>query len=1443
MKKSGFLLFILTSLFAFHSSSFSQDVSYGDTWGEHGMTLVSQTQDRLVINHSLESFFLADVEVNGGLHKAVHTQGVLLPNDAGAPDLPGFSRYITLPQGAHASVKILSSRTVLMQNMHIAPAPVIPADIDNTPLQYEKNMDIYGTDAFYPQNPVILSEPLKIRGVDVVMIGITPFQYNPVTGELIVYRDMEIEVVIEGGNGKVGEDRLRSRWWDPIVKGSVLNPDAIPELPAQIAPTASRTADYEYIIITPDNTDFINWANTIKDWRVKQGIRTGVVTTTEIGGNTVSAIETYVNNAYNTWNIPPVAVLLLGDYSTGSTGITSYFYPHPYYYSDDFPSDNYFADVDNDELPDIIFSRITARNATELDIMISKFMNYENAPPTNPGFYNNPITALGWQTERWFQICSETIGGYFKNVQGKTPIRINEIYSGTPGSTWSTATNTSTVVNYFGPNGLGYIPATPDVLGNWSGGTATDINNAINSGAFILQHRDHGNINVWGEPYYTTSNINGLTNTDLTFVFSINCLTGGYHFSTECMAEKFHRYSYNGQPSGALGVIAPTEVSYSFVNDTYTWGMYDNMFPDFMPDYGTVFPTDFAMPGFAQASGKYFLYQSSWPYNYGDKTITYRLFHHHGDPFMVLYSEVPQTLAVSHATSLTSSETSFTVTADAGSTIALTVNGEILAVETGTGAPLAIVIPSQPAGQVMIVTVTKQNYYRYSSNVDIVAGSGVLANFSGSPTSLCAGEGVTFTDASSGSVTSWNWTFNGGTPATYSGQTPPVIYYNSAGTFTVELMVSDGTNSDTETKTGYINVNPLVADFSGNPTTLVFGGSVTFTDLSTCNPNGWTWTFEGGDPATYYGQTPPPVYYYTPGSYDVTLQVNNASGTVTKYMPDYIIVTDIQYCSSSGNASQEWIGSIDIGGQVNSSGASSSGYSDFTALVFNLEGGNSYSVVAAPGFAKAPKWEFWKMWIDFNHDGDFLDSGEEVFRADKQRGTVIGNITIPAGVTGSTRMRVSMKRDATPSPCEVFSYGEVEDYTVSFTTLPPPLPVADFSANPTTVMEGESVQFTDISTGAPTTYSWSFPGGTPSTSTLQNPSVTYSIFGTYDVTLTVTNESGSDSETKTAYITVNTYVPPPAPVADFIGSPTSLNEGGAVQFTDLSTGSPTSYSWTFEGGTPSTSTLQNPSVTYATAGTYDVSLTVSNASGTDSEIKTGYITVTTAPPSSYCEPVAVNNAADWINAVTIGSNTNNSGQGATGFIYYTTPVFYFLPGQTYNVSMMPQNAKNRNFWRVWIDFNGDGDFDDSDETLLAANNIKGTVTGTITIPSYASTSTRMRVTMKTGNSPGSCDDYFDGEVEDYNVNLTGEFAQPVNDAGNLTVILYPNPVSEQLNIRVSGNSGPVQVRLYSAQGSVIREYEMENPTDWIQVIGLTSGLYFVHVTDGIQNSLNKVIVR
>lgn len=167
----------------------------------------------------------------------------------------------------------------------------------------------------------------------------------------------------------------------------------------------------------------------------------------------------------------------------------------------------------------------------------------------------------------------------------------------------------------------------------------------------------------------------------------------------------------------------------------------------------------------------------------------------------------------------------------------------------------------------------------------------------------------------------------------------------------------------------------------------------------------------------------------------------------------------------------------------------------------------------------------------------------------------------------------------------------------------PAAPNAQFIGAPTSGCAPLTVNFTDQSTGEITSWSWNFGNG--DTSSLQNPSTTYASSGSYTVTLTVTGPGGSDVETKTNYITVSA-----PPTAAFTGSPTSGPAPLTVNFTDQSTGMPTSWSWNFGNG--ATSTAQNPSYTYSTAGTYTVSLTVSNACGSNATTKTDYITVTQA---------------------------------------------------------------------------------------------------------------------------------------------------------------------------------------------------------------------------------------
>ena len=235
--------------------------------------------------------------------------------------------------------------------------------------------------------------------------------------------------------------------------------------------------------------------------------------------------------------------------------------------------------------------------------------------------------------------------------------------------------------------------------------------------------------------------------------------------------------------------------------------------------------------------------------------------------------------------------------------------------------------------------------------------------------------------------------------------------------------------------------------------------------------------------------------------------------------------TIVPYCRSYGNSTtREWIQSVALGTYTNNSG-DNGGNLDNASNPVSVESGQSYSFTGTPGFSDRSRRQFWRVWIDINTDGDFEDAGEEVFAANNKKGTVSGNISIPAGLTWNTWMRVSMKYATAPDPCEYIPYGEVEDYQLTFTTPIQLPPVADFEGTPTTVTVGESVDFTDLSLNNPTSWDWTFTGGTPETSTEQNPTVTYLTEGTYAVSLVATNAEGADTETKLDYITVNGACP------------------------------------------------------------------------------------------------------------------------------------------------------------------------------------------------------------------------------------------------------------------------------------------------------------------------------
>jgi PKD repeat protein len=232
---------------------------------------------------------------------------------------------------------------------------------------------------------------------------------------------------------------------------------------------------------------------------------------------------------------------------------------------------------------------------------------------------------------------------------------------------------------------------------------------------------------------------------------------------------------------------------------------------------------------------------------------------------------------------------------------------------------------------------------------------------------------------------------------------------------------------------------------------------------------------------------------------------------------------------------------------------------------------------------------------------------------------------------------------------------------------PTGVPVASFTVVPACQTCKNTMQFTDTSTNSPTSWSWNFGDG--GTSTQQNPAHYFAADGHYTVSLTATNSSGSGSTSQVVIITTGSTS---IPTASFTFAPACQTCKNTMQFTDTSTNSPTSWSWTFGDG--GASTQQNPSHYFAASGSYTVSLRATNSAGSSSTSRT--VTISLAPVASFTVAPACQTCKNSMQFTDTSTNSPTSwswnfGDGGTSTL--RNPGHSFAFG-TYTVRLTAANA-------------------------------------------------------------------------------------------------------------------------------------------------------------------------
>jgi hypothetical protein len=510
-------------------------------------------------------------------------------------------------------------------------------------------------------------------------------------------------------------------------------------------------------------------------------------------------------------------------------------------------------------------------------------------------------------------------------------------------------------------------------------------------------------------------------------------------------------------------------------------------------------------------------------------------------------------------------------------------------------------------------------------------------------------------------------------------------------------------------------------------------------------------------------------------SYEVQVRSKCSDGATSAYSNSLnFTTTEIQlnYCASNGNSvADEYISNVNLEGINNTTGASSSGYADYTSQSTNLTKGTSATITITPTWTGTIYNEGYAVFIDYNKDGDFDDSGETVWtKTASKTKPVSGSFTVPtSATTGATRMRVVMQYNTVPSACGAYNYGETEDYNVNLVTA-----VADTTAPtaPTNVSASAITQTT-------ATLSWS--------ASTDNVGVTgYEIFS-----------NGTSIGTVTA---------------------TSANITGLT--------ANTSYSYSIKAK--------------------DAAENTSNSSDSVSF-------TTLANALVYCSSKGNRVTYEWIDYVSFGGMTNTTGANA-GYGDFTSKTATVSRGSNNQLIISAGFAVSTytEYWAVWIDFNQNGTFEESEKVTSGSSSSAANLTATISIPSSANTGqTRMRVSMKYNSAQTACETFSDGEVEDYTVNITNATANYTtfsnttsgdelgNESKAFDFTVYPNPVEGNvLNIHLN-DARDVNFAITNLLGQTLKSGVLTKQP--IDVRPLRKGIYMLEITDGQKSVVKKFI--
>ena len=1129
-------------------------------------------------NVDIRGYFTSAVNTPQGQKTIISLENSTPILEAGAPDIPKVATSLIVPDNQNMTVEVTYSNFVEYQNIDIAPSKGnFTRDIDPSTVPYTYG-PAYSQNQFYPGTLAELKEPYILRDFRGQTVLTYPFQYNPVTKVLRVYNNLTVNV--------------------HTASGTVVNPFNRIQPLTKVEKEFSNVYDHQFLNYYSNHKytpldehgrmliicygNFMAAMQPFVDWKNDEGIPTEIVNVTTAGA-TAAAIKTYVTNYYNTNGL--TFLLLVGDATQIPTFTVSGGGSDPTY--------GYITG--NDHFQEFFVGRFSAETEAQVTTQVTRTISYEKTPLSTPGKFNH---CVGIASSQGPGDDSEYDYTHMRNI-------LDDL----------TGYNYTSRAELFDGN-QGGADATGDA-------TAAQLTTEVNNGSGIITYCGHGADTYFVTTGFSNTNVAALTNTTMwPFIWAVACVNGNF-VSQTCFAEAWLRASSGGQPTGAVATLMST------INQSWNPPMegQDEMVDILAESYASNIKRTY---GGLSVNGIFKMNDTYSDYNMTD---TWTIF---GDPSLMVRTDDPMTMTVSHASSVMLGETSLAVNCNVdGAFVCLTINHQIIGTGTVTGGVANITFPALTSADSILITATAYNYIPYQGKVAVIEelladDAQAYSIMDPQPTYGCVGLSVQpkviIKNMGSNNLTLLNTTFIfDGTPSTFnwSGNLPSfgsdtILFSNitlNAGSHTITFYTSQPNgnsdahkSNDTIFRNVQVNDLPVSSSFTADKTNSCAAPlTVQFTNNSQ-NATSYLWDFGDGNTST--AENPSHVYASL-GVYDITLTADaGACGNAVKTEDDFIIVgttppavSDTSSCgpgsfvlSAIGTGTIDWY-DAPVGGTLINSG------STYTTPLLNNT--TSYyieqSIVAPLEYvgktskdATATLHTNNSYWLVFDcYSPVVLKSvkvyagaaGDRIINLRNSAGTVIqtATINVPAGES-----RITLN----------FNIPVGTDMQLMCGTT-----------NPNMYRDADGI-----------TFPYELQGKISITGTNATASVRYYYFYDWEI------ESPTCSSARS---TLTAYINAASPTADFSFTANNYD----VAFTDLSTDA-ASYNWDFGDG--STSIIANPTHTYASAGTYAVQQTVTNGCGSNSTIKNVVIYPTGVSEESIIRNISIypNPATDNTTAIT-----------------------------------------------------------------------------------------------------------------------------------------------------------------------------------------------------------------